>query len=87
MSGQSNGVIHSPNYPEKYATSTEGLSVQCHWFLHASPGHNILLYFEDFEVEGKPNGELTYFYIIIETYIQNAQWPVEFRVNIQRKFI
>ena len=57
ISGQNNGVIHSPNYPEKYATSSEGSSLQCHWFIHVSPGHKIVLYFETFEVEGKPEGK------------------------------
>ena len=32
-------------------------SLQCHWFIHARPGHKILLYFDDFEVEGNPAGE------------------------------
>jgi hypothetical protein len=55
ISGQNNGVIHSPNYPEKYATSSEGSSLQCHWFIHVSPGHKIMLHLEIFEVEGKPS--------------------------------
>jgi len=54
ISGKSNGMIHSPNYPEKYASSDMGGSMQCHWFINASPGHRILLFFETFEVEGKP---------------------------------
>lgn len=29
-------------------------SLQCHWFIHARPGHKILLYFDVFEVEGNP---------------------------------
>jgi len=29
-------------------------SLQCHWFIHVPPGHKILLYFDDFEVEGNP---------------------------------
>jgi len=53
-----NGFIKSPNYPEKYTTNDqrkEGYgSLQCHWFIHARPGHRILLYFEKFEVEGNP---------------------------------
>lgn len=56
MSGQINGVIHSPNFPEKYASSTKGGSIQCNWFINVNPGHKIMLYFETFEVEGKPNG-------------------------------
>ena len=31
-------------------------SLQCHWFIHARPGHKILLYFDVFEVEGNPAG-------------------------------
>ena len=31
-------------------------SLQCHWFIHVPPGHKILLYFDDFEVEGNPAG-------------------------------
>ena len=58
ISGKSNGMIHSPNYPEKYASSDMGGSMQCHWFINASPGHRILLFFETFEVEGKPIGKL-----------------------------
>eukprot|EP00090_Calanus_glacialis_P014380 TRINITY_DN23170_c0_g1_i1.p1 TRINITY_DN23170_c0_g1~~TRINITY_DN23170_c0_g1_i1.p1 ORF type:complete len:870 (-),score=100.53 TRINITY_DN23170_c0_g1_i1:1263-3872(-) len=56
-----NGFIKSPNYPEKYTTNDqkkEGTgygSLQCHWFIHAKPGHKILLYFDDFEVEGNPS--------------------------------
>ena len=46
-------MIHSPNYPEKYASSDMGGSMQCHWFINVSPGHRILLFFETFEVEGK----------------------------------
>ncbi len=57
MTGKQNGVIHSPNYPEKYATSDSGGSIQCHWFIYAQPNHKILMYFEEFEVEGKPNGK------------------------------
>lgn len=34
-------------------------SLQCHWFIHVPPGHKILLYFDDFEVEGNPAGRLT----------------------------
>lgn len=49
------GVIHSPNYPKKYATSDKIKSVQCHWFVHVKPNHKVMLYFEEFEVEGKPN--------------------------------
>lgn len=45
ISGQLNGVIHSPNYPEKYAESSEGSNLQCNWFIHVSPGHKIVLYF------------------------------------------
>jgi len=54
VSGQTNGVIHSPNYPEKYATSSEAASIQCHWFIHVNPGHKVMMYFETFEVEGNP---------------------------------
>ena len=53
-----NGAIKSPNYPEKYADSSSSGSHQCHWFIHVKPRHKILLYFEEFEVEGKPNGKL-----------------------------
>ena len=56
VSGQTNGVIHSPNYPEKYATSSEAASIQCHWFIHVNPGHKVMMYFETFEVEGNPTG-------------------------------
>ena len=56
-----NGAIISPNYPEKYADSSSGGSHQCHWFIHVKPRHKILLYFEEFEVEGKPNGNGLYF--------------------------
>lgn len=55
ISGQLNGVIHSPNYPEKYAESSEGSNLQCNWFIHVSPGHKIVLYFETLEIEGKPD--------------------------------
>ena len=57
ISGQLNGVIHSPNYPEKYAESSEGSNLQCNWFIHVSPGHKIVLYFETLEIEGKPDGK------------------------------
>ena len=50
----------SPNYPDKYADSSSGGSHQCHWFIHVKPRHKILLYFEEFEVEGKPNGTYEY---------------------------
>ena len=33
------------------------MTQQCHWFIHVRPGHKVLLYFEEFEVEGKPEGE------------------------------
>ncbi len=59
LTKQSSGVITSPNYPEKYADSSEGSSRQCHWFIHVRPRHQILLNFEKFEVEGKPAGEFT----------------------------
>ncbi|XP_071744912.1 LOW QUALITY PROTEIN: cubilin [Lepeophtheirus salmonis] len=50
-----NGVITSPNYPEKYSSSKISGNQQCHWFIHVKPRHKILLYFEEFEVEGTPN--------------------------------
>ena len=37
--------------------SAEFGSKVCHWFVYAKPGHRILLYFSEFEVEGKPNGK------------------------------
>jgi len=50
-----NGIIKSPNFPEKYTASGRGSgSKVCHWFVYARPGHRVLLYFSDFEVEGKP---------------------------------
>ena len=61
ITDKDNGLIMSPNYPEKYTTSAPGGSFQCHWFIYVKPKHKILLYFEDFEVEGKPNGERDYF--------------------------
>ena len=58
ITGESNGIIHSPNFPEKYASSAQdNVTQQCHWFIHVRPGHKVLLYFEEFEVEGKPEGE------------------------------
>jgi len=55
ISNSENGVIKSPNYPEKYSSNDPSYgSLQCHWFIHVPPGHKILLYFDDFEVEGNP---------------------------------
>ena len=42
-------------------------SLQCHWFIHVPPGHKILLYFDDFEVEGNPAGRLTLLYNFVAT--------------------
>ena len=57
ITGQTNGVMTSPNYPEQYATSGgDSFSQQCHWFIHVRPGHQVMLYFEVFEVEGRPEG-------------------------------
>ncbi|XP_059082755.1 cubilin-like isoform X2 [Tigriopus californicus] len=50
-----NGIISSPNYPEKYSESTIGGNTQCHWFIHVRPNHKILVFFEEFEVEGEPS--------------------------------
>jgi hypothetical protein len=41
-----------PTYAEGYG------SLVCHWFIYARPNHKILLYFDDFEVEGNPGGKL-----------------------------
>jgi len=50
-----NGIIKSPNFPEKYTSSGRDYgSKVCHWFVYAKPGHRILLYFSEFEVEGNP---------------------------------
>jgi hypothetical protein len=39
--------------------SVEGYgSLVCHWFIYARANHKILLYFDDFEVEGNPGGKL-----------------------------
>ena len=38
------------------------MTQQCHWFIHVRPGHKVLLYFEEFEVEGKPEGESDIFF-------------------------
>jgi hypothetical protein len=55
ITGELDGILHSPNFPEKYASSAqENITKQCHWFIHVKPGHKVLLYFEEFEVEGKP---------------------------------
>ena len=58
VTGLSNGVIHSPKFPEKYAQTNDNnaKNIQCHWFIDVTPGHRILLYFETFEVEGNPAG-------------------------------
>lgn len=68
VSGQTNGVIHSPNYPEKYATSSEAASIQCHWFIHVNPGHKVMMYFETFEVEGNPTG-IVIFYTLFFSFL------------------
>ena len=57
ITNQENGVITTPNFPDKYSDSTEAANHQCHWFIHVNPGNRILLYFETFEVEGDPKGE------------------------------
>ena len=58
ITGELDGILHSPNFPEKYASSAqENITQQCHWFIHVKPGHKVLLYFEEFEVEGKPEGK------------------------------
>ena len=57
ITNQENGIITSPNYPEKYSSSSGGGNQQCNWFIHVRPGHKIHIYFEEFEVEGKPSGE------------------------------
>ncbi|XP_023327852.1 dorsal-ventral patterning tolloid-like protein 1 isoform X2 [Eurytemora carolleeae] len=50
-----NGIIKSPNFPEKYTTSSKDSGNKvCHWFVYAKPGYRILLYFSNFEVEGNP---------------------------------
>ena len=77
VSGQTNGVIHSPNYPEKYATSSEAASIQCHWFIHVNPGHKVMMYFETFEVEGNPTGivifyTLFHFEMKIALFLENV---------------
>ena len=54
ITGTESGVITSLNYPEKYSDSNIPRNFQCHWFIHVRPGHKILLYFEEFEVEGNP---------------------------------
>ena len=62
-----NGIIHSPNFPEKYASSAQdNMTQQCHWFIHVRPGHKVLLYFEEFEVEGKPEGKIDSFWHYVE---------------------
>ena len=67
ITGQTNGVMTSPNFPDPYATSGgDSFSQQCHWFIHVRPNHKVLLYFEEFEVEGKPEG----------TYIINSSFLV-----------
>ncbi len=52
-----------------------GGSFQCHWFIYVKPKHKILLYFEDFEVEGKPNGEfISFLNIGAKTFGLNEFW-------------
>ncbi|RWS07949.1 cubilin-like protein, partial [Dinothrombium tinctorium] len=45
----SNGVIVSPQYPQPYPSQRQ----VCNWYITVKPRHKILLYFENFLIEGQ----------------------------------
>lgn len=55
--GETYGIITSPNYPSNYNGPGKGLATKtCNWFVSSKSGHKILLYLEEFAVEGDPAG-------------------------------
>lgn len=52
ISGKTDGVIESPNFPGNYPARG---SNACNWFVHVRPGRRILLHFDTFVVEGDRN--------------------------------
>ncbi|XP_008555290.1 cubilin isoform X1 [Microplitis demolitor] len=48
------GVIMTPNHPDNYDSPLRNFaSKTCNWFISVRPNHQILIYFEDFSVEGE----------------------------------
>lgn len=47
ITGQSQGVIASPNYPDPYNHND-----YCIWLIEADPGHSIQIHWDAFDVEG-----------------------------------
>nr|XP_027195182.1 uncharacterized protein LOC113789799 isoform X1 [Dermatophagoides pteronyssinus] len=45
-----NGIIQTPNYPNNYPAAMQ----VCNWFITVRPGSKVLLYFDEFSVEGDP---------------------------------
>ncbi|XP_046913472.2 uncharacterized protein LOC124494340 isoform X1 [Dermatophagoides farinae] len=45
-----NGIIQTPNYPNNYPATMQ----VCNWFITVRSGSKVLLYFDEFSVEGDP---------------------------------
>ncbi|CAG0891432.1 unnamed protein product [Darwinula stevensoni] len=50
LSKVESGVITSPGWPGQY----NAVAQTCTWYIHARPGHRLLLHFTTFHVEGDP---------------------------------
>lgn len=52
------GVLTSPKWPQKYDGPSKGEgSATCNWYLSVRPGSRVMLHFQNFAIEGEPNGE------------------------------
>lgn len=50
----------TPNHPENYDSPLRNFaSKTCNWFISVRPDHQILIYFEDFSVEGEQSGKFS----------------------------
>ncbi|XP_065225837.1 tolloid-like protein 2 isoform X2 [Planococcus citri] len=57
ISHAEDGILQSTNYPIKYEVPTMGQALKtCNWFITVKPGHQILLNFGSFILEGNPAG-------------------------------
>lgn len=52
------GVLTSPKWPQKYDGPSKGEgSATCNWYLSVRPGSRVMLHFQNFAIEGEPNGK------------------------------
>lgn len=54
LTGQENGIITSPGFPDTYEPHRK----ICNWYIAVRPRYKILLYFDYFQVEGDPIGNV-----------------------------